>query len=169
VPGPVGESATDRLVRNARVYAESFDNGDLALAPALKLTVLACMDSRLDLFALLGLKEGDAHMLRNAGGAVTDDAIRSLAVSQRMLGTEEIVLIHHTNCGMHAFDDEAFKREIFEETGVEPQWRTESFPDVDEDVRRSLARIKASPFIPHRDRVRGFVYEVETGILREVV
>jgi carbonic anhydrase len=161
-------SAIDDLLPNAAAYATAFDQGDLPLAPARRLAILACMDSRMDLFGLLGLREGDAHMLRNAGGLVTDDAIRSLAISQRAMGTRAIMLIHHTNCGMLNYDDEAFKRSIFEETGVMPDWVPESFPDAYEDVRASVARIRATPFIPHRDEVRGFVYEVETGRLREV-
>jgi carbonic anhydrase len=161
-------SAIDELLASAAAYAAAFDKGDLPLVPARKLAILACMDSRMDLFGLLGLQEGDAHMLRNAGGLVTDDAIRSLAISQRAMGTREIMLIHHTNCGMLDYDDEQFKRAIFEETGAEPAWAPESFPDAYEDVRTSVARIKATPFIPYRDNVRGFVYEVETGTLREV-
>jgi carbonic anhydrase len=161
-------SSTDELLRNAEGYARAFDKGDLPLTPARRLAILACMDSRMDLFGLLGLKEGDAHMLRNAGGLVTDDAIRSLAISQRSMGTREIMLIHHTDCGMLNYDDEAFKRAILEETGSRPGWPPESFPDAYEDVRQSVARIRATPFIPHRDSVRGFVYDVRTGELREV-
>ena len=161
-------STTDDLLRNAEAYAESFDKGDLPLPPARKLAVLACMDARLNPYALLGLQEGDAHMIRNAGGVVTDDGIRSLAISQRLLGTEEIVLIHHTDCGMRTFTDDAFKRSIQDETGIKPEWAAEAFDDLDEDVRQSVARIKASPFIPRKDSVRGFVYEVESGRLREV-
>ncbi len=161
-------SATDDLLRNAEAYAASFDKGELPLEPARRLAILACMDSRMDLFGMLGLAEGDAHMLRNAGGLVTDDAIRSLAISQRSMGTREIMLIHHTNCGMLDYDDATFKREIFDETGHEPTWVPESFPDAYEDVRTSMERIKATPFIPYRDNVRGFVYDVTTGKLREV-
>jgi carbonic anhydrase len=161
-------STTDELLRNAEAYAASFDKGDLPLPPARKLAVLACMDARLNPYALLGLQEGDAHIIRNAGGVVTDDGIRSLAISQRLLGTEEIVLIHHTDCGMRTFTDDAFKRSIQDETGIKPEWAAEAFDDLDEDVRQSIARIKASPFIPRTDSVRGFVYEVETGRLREV-
>jgi carbonic anhydrase len=126
------------------------------------------MDARLNPHGILGLQEGDAHVIRNAGGVVTDDAIRSLAISQRLLGTEEVVLIHHTGCGMLTFSDEDFKRSIQDEVGIKPTWSAESFGDLDEDVRQSVARIKASPFIPRKDSVRGFVYEVETGRLREV-
>jgi carbonic anhydrase len=161
-------STTDELLRNAEAYAATFDKGDLPLLPARKLAVLACMDARLNPYALLGLQEGDAHIIRNAGGVVTDDGIRSLAISQRLLGTEEIVLIHHTDCGMRTFSDDAFKRSIQDETGIKPEWAAEAFDDVDEDVRQSLARIRASPFIPRKESVRGFVYDVETGRLREV-
>ena len=158
-------TVTDQLLENNEKYAANFD-GPLPLPPSKHIAILACMDSRMDLFGLLGLKEGDAHMLRNAGGLVTDDAIRSLAISQRSMGTREIMLIHH--CGMLNYDDEAFKRAILEETGSRPGWPPESFPDAYEDVRQSVARIKATPFIPHRDSVRGFVYDVRTGELREV-
>jgi carbonic anhydrase len=162
-------SMIDELLRNAQAYADSFDKGHLPLPPARKLAVVACMDARLDPYAVLGLQEGDAHVIRNAGGVVTDDAIRSLAISQRLLATEEIILIHHTNCGMLTFSDDEFKRSIQDETGIKPTWSAaESFGDVDVDVRQSVARIKASPFIPRKDSVRGFVYEVETGRLREV-
>ncbi len=161
-------SVTDELLKNNEAYVASFDKGDLPLPPAKKLAVLACMDARLDPYAALGLQEGDAHVIRNAGGVVTDDEIRSLAISQRLLGTEEIILIHHTDCGMLTFTDDAFKQSIEEETGIKPQWAAEAFTDLDTDVRQSVARIKASPFIPKTDAVRGFVYEVETGKLREV-
>ncbi|MCW3008030.1 MAG: putative carbonate dehydratase-like protein [Solirubrobacterales bacterium] len=161
-------SVTDELLESARRYAESFDKGDLPLPPARKIAVLACMDARLNPYGLLGLREGDAHVIRNAGGVVTDDEIRSLSISQRLLGTEEIVLIHHTDCGMLTFTDDEFKRGIQDETGIKPEWAAEAFPDVDEDVRQSVARIKASPFIPKKDSVRGFVYQVEDGRLREV-
>jgi len=161
-------STTDELLENARSYAASFDKGDLPLPPARKVAVLACMDARLNPYGLLGLKEGDAHVIRNAGGVVTDDEIRSLAISQRLLGTEEIILIHHTDCGMLTFTDDGFRTDIQAETGIKPEWAAEAFPDLDEDVRQSIARIKASPFIPKKDAVRGFIYEVETGRLREV-
>jgi carbonic anhydrase len=161
-------STTDDLLRNAEAYAESFDKGDLPLPPARKLAVLACMDARLNPYALLGLQEGDAHIIRNAGGVVTDDEIRSLSISQRLLGTEEIILIHHTDCGMLTFTDDAFKRSVQDDVGIKPEWAAEAFDDLDEDVRQSVARIKASPFIPRKDSVRGFVYEVESGRLREV-
>jgi carbonic anhydrase len=161
-------STTDELLRNAETYADRFDKGDLPLPPARKVAVLACMDARLNPYGILGLQEGDAHVIRNAGGVVTDDEIRSLAISQRLLGTEEIILIHHTDCGMLTFTDDDFRRSIQEEVGIKPEWAVETFADLDEDVRQSVARIKASPFIPRKDSVRGFVYEVETGRLREV-
>jgi carbonic anhydrase len=161
-------SSTDDLLANARAYAASFDKGEVPLRPARKVAVLACMDSRMDLVGLLGLELGDAHMIRNAGGVVTDDAIRSLAISQRMLGTREIVLLHHTDCGMLTFSDDEFKRSLLDETGIKPAWAVEAFDDLDEDVRQSLARIQASPFIPHKHSVRGFVYDVDTGAVREV-
>ena len=161
-------SATDDLLRNNEAYAGSFDKADLPLPPAKKVAVVACMDARLDPARALGLEEGDAHVIRNAGGVVTDDAIRSLAISQRLLGTEEIVLLHHTDCGMLTFTDDDFKAAIQQDTGIKPAWAAEAFGDLDEDVRQSIARIKASPFVPRKDSVRGFVYEVETGRLREV-
>jgi carbonic anhydrase len=162
-------STTDELLANNERYVASFDKGDLPLPPGRKIAVLACMDARLNVYGALGLQEGDAHVIRNAGGVVTDDEIRSLAISQRLLGTEEIILIHHTDCGMLTFTDDEFKAAIQDETGIKPEWAAESFSDIDQDVRQSIARIKASPFIPHRDAVRGFVYEVETGRLREVL
>jgi len=161
-------SQTDELLRNAEKYAEDFDKGDLPMPPARKVAIVACMDARLSPFALLGLEVGDAHVIRNAGGVVTDDEIRSLAISQRLLGTEEIILLHHTDCGMLTFTDDEFRHAIQEETGIKPMWPAESFSDVEEDLRQSLARITSSPFIPKKDSVRGFVYEVETGRLREV-
>jgi carbonic anhydrase len=162
-------SVTDELLANHERYAASFDKGDLPLPPAKKVAVVACMDARLLLTRVLGLEEGDAHVIRNAGGVVTDDAIRSLAISQRLLGTEEIILIHHTDCGMLTFRDDEFRRSIQDDTGIKPEWAAETFEDLDEDVRQSIARIKASPFIPNKDSVRGFVYEVESGTLGEVV
>ncbi len=161
-------SVTDELLENAKGYAEGFDKGGLPMPPGRKVAIVACMDARLNPYGLLGLEEGDAHVIRNAGGVITDDEVRSLAISQRLLGTEEIVLIHHTDCGMLTFTDDEFKRSIQDELGIKPEWAAESFPDVDEDVRQSLARVNASPFIPRKDSVRGFVYEVETGNLREV-
>ena len=161
-------STTDELVRNAERYADGFDKGDLPLPPALKVAVVACMDARVMPSYILGINEGDAHVIRNAGGVITEDEIRSLAISQRLLGTEEIILIHHTDCGMLTFTDDDFREQIEQDTGVKPQWAPESFKDLEQDVRQSIARIKSSPFIPHTDSVRGFVYEVETGRLREV-
>ena len=161
-------SVTDELLANNQSYAASFDKGSLPMPPGKKLAVVACMDARLNVYGMLGLQEGDAHVIRNAGGVVTDDEIRSLAISQRLLGTEEIVLIHHTDCGMLTFSDDGFKQSIQDETGIKPEWAAEAFSDLDTDVRQSIARIKASPFIPKKDSVRGFVYEVESGRLREV-
>jgi carbonic anhydrase len=161
-------SATDELLSNNESYAAAFNQGDLPLPPGKKVAVVACMDARLNVYGALGLHEGDAHVIRNAGGVVTDDEIRSLAISQRLLGTEEIILIHHTDCGMLTFTDDDFKKSIQDDTGIKPEWAAEAFPELDADVRQSIARIKASPFIPRKDSVRGFVYEVETGRLREV-
>jgi carbonic anhydrase len=161
-------SVTDELLRNAERYADGFDRGDLPLPPAKKVAVLACMDARLNPYGLLGLSEGDAHVIRNAGGVVTDDEIRSLAISQRLLGTEEIILIHHTDCGMLTFSDDEFRRQVQQDTGVKPEWAAEAFDDLEEDVRQSIARIKCSPFIPRKENVRGFVYDVKTGRLDEV-
>jgi len=164
-------SVTDDLLKNAEAYAASFDKetqGELPMPPGKQIAVLACMDARLVPTRVLGLEEGDAHVIRNAGGVVTDGDIRSLAISQRLLGTKEIILIHHTDCGMLTFTDDAFKKDIHEETGIKPEWAPESFDDIDVDVKQSIARIKASPFIPHKDAVRGFVYDVKDGSLREV-
>jgi len=161
-------SVTDELVRNNQSYAGSFKKGDLPLPPARHVAVLACMDARLDVHKILGLQEGDAHVIRNAGGAATDDAIRSLAISQRLLGTKEIVLIHHTDCGMLTFHDDDIKHKIEQETGIRPAFAFEAFSDLDKDVKQSIARIKASPFIPHKSSIRGFVYDVRSGKLDEV-
>jgi carbonic anhydrase len=158
----------DELVDNAKAYASSFDRGELPLPPAKRVAIVACMDARLNPYGLLGLHEGDAHVIRNAGGVITDDEIRSLAISQRLLGTEEIMLIHHTDCGMLTFGDDDFRREVQDDTGIKPEWAAETFSDLDEDVRQSIARIKASPFIPRKDQIRGFVYDVHTGALSEV-
>jgi carbonic anhydrase len=160
-------SVTDEYLANNARYAQSF-SGPLPLPPSRQIAVLACMDARLNVYAILGLQDGESHVIRNAGGVVTDDEIRSLAISQRLLGTREIVLIHHTDCGMLTFTDDAFKAGILSETGIKPEWAAESFDDLDVDVRQSLARIRNSPFIPHRDAVRGFVFDVATGLLREV-
>src|SRR5262249_61436733 len=160
-------SVTDQLLKNADQYAADFGYGDLPLPPAKRVAVLACMDARLNPAGLLGLHEGDAHVIRNAGGVITDDEIRSLSISQRLLGTEEIMLIHHTDCGMLTFSDDDFRLHVMEDTGVKPAWAAEAFSDLDGDVRQSIARIKASPCIPKKDNVRGVVYEVETGRRRE--
>ncbi|RMH22671.1 MAG: carbonic anhydrase [Acidobacteria bacterium] len=161
-------SATDELLDKNRTYASTFDQGDLPVPPRRRLAVVACMDARLDVYRLLGLELGEAHVIRNAGGVVTDDVLRSLTISQRLLGTREIVLIHHTDCGMLTFTDDEVKRRIQEEVGIKPRFALEAFPHLEEDVRQSMARIEDCPFLPHRDRLRGFVYEVETGRLREV-
>ena len=161
-------TVTDELLRNNEAYAESFDKGDLPLPPARGVAIVACMDARLDVHKILGLEEGDAHVIRNAGGVITDDEVRSLTISQRLLGTREIILIHHTDCGMLTFADDELKQQIHEDVGMKPHFSMESFSDLEEDVRQSMARIQASPFIPHKDAVRGFVYQVETGRLREV-
>jgi carbonic anhydrase len=161
-------SVTDDLLTNNARYAESFP-GPLPLPPAKHLAVIACMDARLDVYKILGLKEGEAHVIRNAGGVVTDDEIRSLAISQRLLGTDEIILIHHTDCGMLTFTDDEFKKSIQDDTGIKPEWAAEAFPDLDDDVRQSIARIKANPFVPRKDSIRGFVFDVATGKLNEVV
>jgi len=161
-------SVTDQLLTNASTYAASFDKGSLPLPPAKHVAVVACMDARLNVYGLLGLSEGDAHVIRNAGGVVTQDELRSLAISQRLLGTREIVLIHHTDCGMLTFTDEEFRRGIQDDTGVKPTWSSEAFTDLDVDVRQNMARIHAEPSIPVKDSVRGFVYDVTDGSLREV-
>ena len=157
---------TDYLANNLE-YAKTFA-GPLPLPPSRNIAVVACMDARLDVYRILGLNEGESHVIRNAGGVVTDDEIRSLAISQRLLGTKEIILIHHTDCGMLTFTDDDFKQSILEETGLKPEWAVEAFADLDVDVRQSIKRIKNSPFIPHTDAVRGFVFDVATGLLREV-
>lgn len=161
-------AVVDELVEANERYAAGFAKGDLPLPPGRKVAVLACMDARLDPARALGLEEGDAHVIRNAGGVVTDDAIRSLTISQRLLGTESIVLLHHTDCGMLTFSDDEVKASIAAETGIRPSFALEAFGDLDDDVRQSIARIAASPSIPHKDDVHGFVYEVETGALRRV-
>jgi len=161
-------SSTDTFVTNSGQYAANFDKGDLPLPPASHVAVVACMDARLNPYGVLGLSEGDAHIIRNAGGVVTDDVIRSLTISQRLLGTNEIVLIHHTDCGMLTFHDDDLKAQIEADTGIRPPFALEAFPDLEGDVRQSIARIKASPYIPNKDSVRGFIYEVETGRLVEV-
>jgi carbonic anhydrase len=160
-------TAIDEYLANNARYAETF-SGPLPMPPSRHVAVVACMDARLNVYGLLGVGNGEAHVIRNAGGVITDDAIRSLAISQRLLGTTEIMLIHHTDCGMLTFTDDAFKRSIQDDTGIKPSWGAESFPDLDEDVRQSIARIKASPFVPHKDTIRGFVFDVATGKLNEV-
>jgi carbonic anhydrase len=160
-------TVTDDLLANNAEYAASF-SGPLPMPPGKGVAVLACMDARLDVYRLLGLQEGEAHVIRNAGGVVTDDAIRSLTISQRLLGTTEVILVHHTDCGMLTFADDAFKADIQSDTGIKPHWSPEAFSDLEQDVRQSIARIKASPFVPNKDSVRGFVFDVGTGKLTEV-
>jgi carbonic anhydrase len=160
-------SAVDDYVKNNKKYALTHVGGR-PVRPARQVAVVACMDSRMKIFPMLGMGDGEAHVIRNAGGVVTDDVVRSLAISQRLLGTTEIILIHHTECGMLTFTDDAFKRSIQDETGIKPEWAAEAFTDLDEDVRQSIARITASPFIPHKDAIRGFVFDVATGKLNEV-
>ena len=161
-------TATDDVLKNNAQYAEGFDKADLPLPPALNMAVVACMDARLDTHKLLGIQEGDAHVIRNAGGVVTDDVIRSLVISQRLLGTREVVLIHHTDCGMLTFRDDDVKDAIQADTGLRPSFAMEAFGNLEGDVRQSIARIKASPFVPAKDQIRGFVYDCATGRLSEV-
>ena len=160
-------SVTDQLLTNNAANAASF-NGPLPLPPAKHVAVVACMDARLNVYGALGLEEGDAHVIRNAGGVITEDEIRSLAISQRLLGTKEIILIHHTDCGMLTFTDDDFKRGIVEETGLRPAWAAEAFANEYDDVTQSIKRVTSSPFIPHTNQVRGFVFNVATGVLEEV-
>lgn len=157
-------SVTEEYLRNNAEYARDFE-GPLPLPPSRQVAVVACMDARLDVYRILGLKDGEAHVIRNAGGVVTDDEIRSLAISQRLLGTREIILIHHTDCGMLTFTDDSFRESIAEETGIKPEWAAESFTDLATDVQRSIRRIQASPFIPHKDQIQGFIFDVATGEL----
>ena len=161
-------SVTDEYLTNNERYAEGF-SGPLPMPPGKGMAVVACMDARLNVYDILGLAEGEAHVIRNAGGVITDDAIRSLAISQRLLGTHEVILIHHTDCGMLTFTDDDFKTAIADETGIKPPWAAEAFRDLDGDVLQSIRRIKSSPFIPHTEDVRGFVFDVATGRLTEVV
>jgi carbonic anhydrase len=161
--------AVDQLLENNRGFSGSLPTRHLDVEPQLRLAIVACMDSRLDVFAALGLQPGEAHVLRNAGGVVSDDVIRSLAISQRRLGTREVMLIHHTDCGMQKVTDDGFRTELMETAGVAPAFAIESFTDLDADVRQSILRVRRSPFLPHRDRVRGFVYDVDDHRLREVV
>jgi carbonic anhydrase len=160
-------TVTDDYLANNADYAKSFD-GPLPLPPSKHVAVLACMDARIDVYRVLGINEGESHVIRNAGGVVTDDAIRSLAISQRLLGTTEIILIHHTDCGMLTFTDDDFKRSIQDETGLKPPWSAEAFPDLAEDVRQSLQRIETSPFVTKHTSARGFIFDVATGVLDEV-
>ena len=161
-------SVIDDFVQNAKRYQKTFTKGNLLAPPAQRVAIVACMDARINLFGLLGLAEGDAHIIRNAGGVITADGIRSLSISQRLLRTREIMLIHHTDCGMMTFTDEEFRGRLRAETGVEPDWDAGAFADLEQDVRESIERIKGDPFIPHVDVVRGFVYDVQTGVLREI-
>jgi carbonic anhydrase len=161
-------TVTDELLRNNAEYADTFSKGDLPLPPGKGLAVVACMDARLNVYALLGLEEGEAHVIRNAGGVVTEDVVRSLAISQWLLGTSEIILVHHTDCGMLTFTDDEVKADIESETGLRPHFALEAFSDLERDIRQSIARIKASPFVQRKDSVRGFVFDVKTGALQEV-
>ena len=161
-------SAVDDYVRNNEEYARAYVGGEPS-QPARHVAIVACMDARMNIFSMLGIDDGEAHVLRNAGGAVTDDVVRSLAISQRLLGTREIMLIHHTDCGMQKTTEDKFKGAVEAETGIRPHWSVESFADAEQDVRQSISRLKASPFIPHKDAIRGFVFDVDTGKLNEVV
>ncbi|MDE0393144.1 MAG: carbonic anhydrase [Gammaproteobacteria bacterium] len=161
-------SVIDELLDNNAHYADTFGKGDAPLPPGRHLAIVACMDARLDPHRMLGLEEGDAHVIRNAGGVVSDDAIRSIVISQRLLGTREIMLIHHTDCGMLTFRDDDVKDSIESDTGLRPSFALEAFGDLDQDIRQSIARIKASPFVPNKDHIRGFVYDCATGRLKEV-
>lgn len=161
-------SATDEFLQANESYAADFDKGGLPAPPARKVAVVTCMDARLDVYRMLGLSEGEAHVIRNAGGVITEDVIRSLVISQKLLGTEEIVLVHHTDCGMLSFDDDDVKADIEKDTGIRPPFAMEAFDDAAEDVRQSIRRIQASPFILRKDAIRGFIFDVETGRLEEV-
>ena len=161
-------TVTDELLRNNAEFAGSFSNGDLPMPPGKHLAVVACMDARLNVYALLGLREGEAHVIRNAGGVVSDDVLRSLVISQRLLGTREVILVHHTDCGMLTFTDDQVKADIEADIGLRPHFALEAFSDLERDIRQSIARIKASPFVPNKESVRGFIYDVHTGQLQEV-
>jgi carbonic anhydrase len=161
-------TVTDQLLQNNADFARSFSNGDLPIPPGKGLAVVACMDARLNVYALLGLQEGEAHVIRNAGGVVSDDVLRSLVISQRLLGTREVILVHHTDCGMLTFTDDQVKADIEADVGLRPHFALEAFPDLERDIRQSIARIKASPFVPNKDSIRGFIYDVRTGALQEV-
>jgi carbonic anhydrase len=160
-------SAVDDYARNNEQYALAHAGGALA-RPSRHIAIVACMDSRMSVYPMLGIRDGEAHVIRNAGGVVTDDVVRSLSISQRLLGTREIMLVHHTDCGMQKTTDDEFKRAVEAETGIRPHWAVESFGDVEQDVRQSIGRLMASPFIPHKDAIRGFVFDVDTGKLDEV-
>jgi carbonic anhydrase len=161
-------TVTDELLKNNAEFTRSFSKGDLPMPPGKHLAVVACMDARLNVYALLGLEEGQAHVIRNAGGVVTEDVIRSLAISQRLLGTNEVILVHHTDCGMLTFTDDQVKADIEADTGLRPHFALEAFSDLERDIRQSIARIKASPFVANKDSVRGFIFDVTTGKLQEV-
>lgn len=161
-------SRIDQVFENARAYARAYDKGNLPMPPATGIAVIACMDARVNVYGILGLTEGDAHVIRNAGGVVTEDVIRSLTISQRLLGTREVMLIHHADCGMRTFDDAAFKSQIEGETGLRPGWAPEAFADSASDVRQSMKRVETNPFLPHVEQVRGFVYDESSGELSEV-
>jgi len=161
-------SYTDQLLQNNRAFAATFGKSYLSHRPSRPVAVVTCMDARIDVHRALGVEEGEVHVIRNAGGVVTDDVIRSLLISQRLLGTREVMVIHHTNCGMQTFTDDGMKRQIEAEVGIRPPFALEAFPDLEQDVRQSIARIKASPFLPHKDAVRGFVYDVGRGTIGEV-
>ena len=161
-------SHADQLILNNRAYASKFAKGHLSHRPSRPVAIVTCMDCRLDVHRALGLEEGEVHVIRNAGGVVTEDVIRSLLISQRLLGTREVLVVHHTNCGMLSFSDDGLKRQIEADTGLRPHFALEAFPDLEGDVRQSMRRIEASPFVPHRDQVRGFIYDVGSGALKEV-
>jgi carbonic anhydrase len=161
-------TVTDELLKNNAEFARDFRKGDLPMPPGKGLAVVACMDARLNVYALLGLEEGQAHVIRNAGGVVTDDVVRSLAISQHLLGTREVLLVHHTDCGMLTFTDDEVKADLEAATGLRPHFALEAFGDLERDIRQSIARIKHSPFVAHKDSIRGFVYDVHTGALQEV-
>ena len=161
-------TVTDELLENNAEFARNFSKGDLPMPPAKGLAVVACMDARLNVYALLGLAEGQAHVIRNAGGVVSDDVLRSLVISQRLLGTREVVLVHHTDCGMLTFTDDQVKADIEADIGLRPHFALEAFSDLERDIRQSIARIKASPFVPNKDSIRGFIYDVRSGALQEV-
>ena len=161
-------SHADQLIQNNRAYASKFAKGHLSHRPSRPVAIVTCMDCRLDMHRALGLEEGEVHVIRNAGGVVTEDVIRSLLISQRLLGTREVLVIHHTNCGMLSFSDDGLKRQVEADTGLRPHFALEAFPDLEGDVRQSIKRVEASPFVPHRDQVRGFVYDVNSGALKEV-